>query len=73
MPRGPRGEKRPADVIGMVLVDGSHEEDTGNINGKMITAFALSKGRPIPPPRSSVTAADALDEVIRIPSQAGQE
>jgi pimeloyl-ACP methyl ester carboxylesterase len=48
----------PDDVVGMVLVDGSHEEDTGNINGKMIRAFELSKGRPIPPPRTSVTAAD---------------
>jgi pimeloyl-ACP methyl ester carboxylesterase len=52
----------PADVVGMVLVDGSHEEDTGNINGKMTTAFALSKGRSIPPPRTSVTATDALDD-----------
>lgn len=52
----------PADVVGMVLVDSSHEEDTGNINGKMTAAFAMSKGRPIPPPRSSVTAADGLDD-----------
>lgn len=52
----------PADVIGMVLVDGSHEEDTGNINGKMTTAFALSKGRPIPAARTNVTSADALDD-----------
>jgi pimeloyl-ACP methyl ester carboxylesterase len=52
----------PADVAGMVLVDGSHEEDTGNINGKMVTGFSLSKGRPVPPPRTSVTAADGLDD-----------
>jgi pimeloyl-ACP methyl ester carboxylesterase len=52
----------PDDVVGMVLVDGSHEEDTGNINGKMTTAFALSKGRPITPPRTSVTATDGLDD-----------
>jgi pimeloyl-ACP methyl ester carboxylesterase len=52
----------PADVGGMVLVDGSHEEDTGNINGRMTTALALSKGRPIPQPRTAVTATDGLDD-----------
>jgi pimeloyl-ACP methyl ester carboxylesterase len=51
----------PKEVVGMVLVDGSHEEDTGNINGKMTTALALSKGRPIPAVRTNVTSADALD------------
>jgi pimeloyl-ACP methyl ester carboxylesterase len=51
----------PGDVVGMVLVDGSHEEDTGNINGKMTTAFALSKGRSIPAIRTNVTSGDALD------------
>jgi pimeloyl-ACP methyl ester carboxylesterase len=51
-----------AEVIGMVLVDGSHEEDTGNINGKVTTAFALSKGRLIPAARTNVTPADALDD-----------
>jgi pimeloyl-ACP methyl ester carboxylesterase len=52
----------PGEVIGMVLVDGSHEEDTGNINGKITTALALSKGRPIPAVRTNVTSADALDD-----------
>lgn len=52
----------PTEVIGMVLVDGSHEEDTGNINGKITTAFALSKGRPIPAVRTNITPADALDD-----------
>jgi pimeloyl-ACP methyl ester carboxylesterase len=52
----------PADVVGMALVDGSHEEDTVNINGKIMTAFALSKGRSLPAPRASVTAADGLDD-----------
>lgn len=55
----------PADVAGMVLVDGSHEEDTGNINGKMVTAFSLSKGRQLPPPRTSITPADGLDYAIK--------
>jgi pimeloyl-ACP methyl ester carboxylesterase len=52
----------PTEVVGMVLVDGSHEEDTGNINGKMTTALALSKGRPIPTVRTNVTSADSLDD-----------
>jgi len=54
-------ETYPKEVVGMMLVDGSHEEDTGNINGKMMTAVALSKGRPIPAVRTNVTSADALD------------
>lgn len=52
----------PTEVIGMVLVDGSHEEDTGNINGKETTMLALSKGRPIPAPRTNTTPADGLNE-----------
>jgi pimeloyl-ACP methyl ester carboxylesterase len=56
----------PRDVIGMVLVDGSHEEDTGNINGKEMTMVALSKGRPIPAPRTNATPADGLnDEALK--------
>jgi pimeloyl-ACP methyl ester carboxylesterase len=45
----------------MVLVDGSHEEDTMMINGKVVTAVSLTQARPIPAPRTSVTAADGLD------------
>jgi pimeloyl-ACP methyl ester carboxylesterase len=52
----------PADVIGMVLVDGSHEEDTVNLNGKVTTLRAMTQGRPIPAPRASVTGADGLDD-----------
>ena len=51
----------PSDVAGMVLVDGSHEEDTMMINGKVVTAVSLTQARPIPAPRTSVTAADGLD------------
>ncbi len=52
----------PADVAGLVLVDGSHEDDTVNLMGTITTLRATSKGRPIPEPRSSVTAADGLDD-----------
>jgi pimeloyl-ACP methyl ester carboxylesterase len=52
----------PGDVAGMVLVDGSHEEDTVNINGKITTLRARSKGRRVPAPRASFVAADALDD-----------
>jgi pimeloyl-ACP methyl ester carboxylesterase len=50
-----------AEVAGMVLVDSGHEEDTVNLKGTFTTLRAISKGRPIPPPRSSVTEADGLD------------
>jgi pimeloyl-ACP methyl ester carboxylesterase len=51
----------PDEVAGIVLVDGGHEDDTVNLMGKMTTLRAMSKGRPIPEPRPSVTAADGLD------------
>jgi pimeloyl-ACP methyl ester carboxylesterase len=51
----------PSDLAGMVLIDGSHEEDTMMINGKVVTAVSLSQGRPVPAPRTSATAADGLD------------
>jgi pimeloyl-ACP methyl ester carboxylesterase len=51
----------PSDVAGMVLVDGSHEEDTMMISGKVVTAVSLSQGRRVPAPRTSATVADGLD------------
>jgi pimeloyl-ACP methyl ester carboxylesterase len=53
--------EHPADVAGIVLVDAGNEDDTVNLMGKFTTLRATSKGRPIPEPRSSVTAADGLD------------
>jgi pimeloyl-ACP methyl ester carboxylesterase len=50
----------PADVAGMVLVDSGGDDALMFINGKLQKERELSKGRPIPAPRSSVTPADAL-------------
>lgn len=48
MPRGPKGEKRPADVIGnavkvMRIATGEEEEDTGQDNGKNKAAVDLGR------------------------------
>ena len=48
MPKGPRGEKRPADVIGnavriMRIATGEIEEDIGANDGKDPAAKALGK------------------------------
>ena len=47
------------EVKSLVLVDASHEDGQLFINGKWVRARTLAKERPIPPPRDSVTAADA--------------
>ena len=48
MPRGPKGEKRPADVIGnavkvMRIATGDEPEDFGRADGKDPAAKALGK------------------------------
>ena len=48
MPKGPQGQKRPADVIGnavmvMKIATGEIEEDTGQSDGKDPAAKALGK------------------------------
>ena len=48
MPRGPKGEKRPADVIGaavktMKIATGEIQEDTGGKPGKNEAAAALGR------------------------------
>ena len=50
MPRGPKGEKRPADVIGnavhvMRIATGEIEDDTPPDQGKNQAAVELGKGR----------------------------
>ncbi|HYL84368.1 MAG TPA: alpha/beta hydrolase, partial [Candidatus Angelobacter sp.] len=50
----------PADVAGIVLVDSGGEDTLAFIRGKLQKERELSKGQPIPAPRSSITPADAL-------------
>jgi pimeloyl-ACP methyl ester carboxylesterase len=50
----------PADVAGIVMVDSAGDDALMFINGKLQKLRDLSKGRPIPAPRTSVTPADGL-------------
>ena len=48
MPRGPKGEKRPADAIGAAIkvakiATGEVEEDTGDKSGKSAAAVELGR------------------------------
>lgn len=48
MPKGPKGQKRPADVIGnavkvMRIATGEEEEDTGQDDGKNKAAVELGR------------------------------
>lgn len=51
-----------ADTDGLILVDSFHEDAQLFMNGKLVRVRTLSKDRPIPAPRSSINAADALNQ-----------
>lgn len=46
------------DVAGMVLVDSTHEDAELMLNGKFQRMRELSKGRPLPPIRTTISAAE---------------
>jgi pimeloyl-ACP methyl ester carboxylesterase len=48
----------PKEVAGMVLVDSTHEDTSLMMNGKFQRMRELSQGRPIPPIRTSISAAE---------------
>jgi pimeloyl-ACP methyl ester carboxylesterase len=53
-------EADPKEVAGVVLVDAYSEDAQLSVNGKMQRMRLLAKNRPIPAPRTSVTAQDEL-------------
>ncbi|HEX6628914.1 MAG TPA: alpha/beta hydrolase [Gemmatimonadaceae bacterium] len=53
-------ERYPRQTAGVVLVDAYSEDTQLSINGKLTRLRLLAKDRPIPAPRSAVTADDAL-------------
>jgi pimeloyl-ACP methyl ester carboxylesterase len=53
-------ERYPRQTAGVVLVDAYSEDAQLSINGKLTRLRLLAKGRPIPAPRSTVTADDAM-------------
>jgi pimeloyl-ACP methyl ester carboxylesterase len=61
--------KYPNEVVGMVLAECGHENSLFLINGKLVRMRELSKGRPIPEPRSEIKesertiAPDVLQEI----------
>ena len=61
-------QEYPSQVAGLVLVDGSHEDGRLFINGKLVRLRDLTKNRPIPPVRDSITESDKLtkDDLARI-------
>ena len=48
----------PKEVAGMVLVDSTHEDTVLMMNGKFVRMRELSRGRTIPPVRTTIAAAD---------------
>ena len=52
----------PKETAGLILVDSFHEDTELSINGKLVRLRTLAQDRPIPAPRRSVSAADALTE-----------
>ncbi|MCI0694304.1 alpha/beta hydrolase [candidate division KSB1 bacterium] len=50
--------QHPEEVVGIVLVDGTHEDTQLNINGKIQRMRELSQGRAIPPIQTTISAAD---------------
>jgi pimeloyl-ACP methyl ester carboxylesterase len=55
-------QEYPREVVGMVLVDGFHEDARLFINGKLVKVRDLSKHRPMPPVRDSVADTDKLTD-----------
>ena len=53
-------ERYPLQTAGVVLVDAYSEDAQLGINGKLARMRLLAKDRPIPAPRSAVTADDAM-------------
>jgi pimeloyl-ACP methyl ester carboxylesterase len=53
-------ERYPLQTAGVVLVDAYSEDGQLSINGKLTRLRLLAKDRPIPAPRSAVTADDAM-------------
>lgn len=50
----------PDETVGLVLVDSFHEDAQLFMNGKLVRIRSIAKDRPIPAPRTSVIATDAL-------------
>jgi len=53
-------ERYPKQTAGVVLVDAYSEDAQLGMNGKLVRMRLLAKDRPIPAPRSTVTADDAM-------------
>lgn len=53
-------ERYPSRTAGVVLVDAYSEDAQLSLNGKLTRLRLLAKDRQIPPPRSAVTAGDAM-------------
>lgn len=53
-------ERYPREVVGVVLVDAYSEDAQLSVNGEMKRMRLLSKNRPIPAPRNTVSSADEL-------------
>lgn len=66
--------QHPDEVAGLVLVDAGTPDGMTNLNGVVGTTRSFSKGRPIPAPRESLGAGDALtaEGVARIRAAVGE-
>jgi pimeloyl-ACP methyl ester carboxylesterase len=61
----------PKDLAGMVFVDTVHEDQRVVIQGKAVQLRATAEGRPIPPAREKLTAAERTARKPLVPSPGG--